>query len=134
MLSDAEIKRYQDEGYVIPDYQLPMAVVDEMRAELDQLLEANPDMTADSLFVPHAPQNNPQGMVASNPHKWLKFACHDDILEMVADLIGEDIILWGTTVFGKPAHTGKATPWHQDGQYWPIRPLARIRPALGSKP
>ena len=124
MLSDAEIKRYQDEGYVIPDYRLPMAVVDEMRIELDQLLEANPEMTADSLFVPHAPQNNPQGMVASNPHKWLKFASHADILEMVADLIGEDIILWGTTVFGKPAHTGKATPWHQDGQYWPIRPLA----------
>ena len=80
MLSDAEIKRYQDEGYVIPDYRLPMAVVDEMRAELDQLLEANPEMTADSLFVPHAPQNNPQCMVASNPHKWLKFACHADIL------------------------------------------------------
>ena len=33
MLSDMEIKRYQDEGYVIPDYRLPMAVVDEMRAE-----------------------------------------------------------------------------------------------------
>ena len=124
MLSDAEIKHYHDEGFVIPDYQLPVEVVEEMRAELDRLLEVNPQMTADSLFVPHAPQGNPQGMVASNPDKWLDFACHDDILEMVADLIGEDIILWGTTVFGKPAHTGKATPWHQDGQYWPIRPLA----------
>ena len=69
MLSDAEIKRYQDDGYVIPNYQLPRAVVDEMRVELGLLLAANPEMTADSLFVPHAPQNNPQGMVASNPHK-----------------------------------------------------------------
>ena len=124
MLSDAEIKRYHGEGFVIPDYQLPAAVIDEMRDELDRLLAANPEMTADSLFVPHAPQNNPQGMAASNPDKWLDFACHRDIVEMVADLIGEDIILWGTTVFGKPARTGKATPWHQDGQYWPIRPLA----------
>ena len=60
--------------------------------------------------MPHAPQNNPQAMVASNPHKWLSFACHADILEIVANLIGEDIILWGTTVFGKPARTGRATP------------------------
>ena len=57
MLSEAEIRHYHDHGYVIPDYQLPIAVVDEMRAELDQLLEANPDMTADSLFVPHAPHS-----------------------------------------------------------------------------
>jgi ectoine hydroxylase-related dioxygenase (phytanoyl-CoA dioxygenase family) len=26
--------------------------------------------------------------------------------------------------FAKPAHGGKRTPWHQDGEYWPIRPLA----------
>ena len=124
MLSEAEIRHYHHHGYVIPDYQLPMPVVNEIRKELESLLSNNPQLTADSLFVPHAPQNNSQGMKASNPEKWLQFARHDDILDMVADLIGEDIILWGTTVFGKPAHTGKATPWHQDGQYWPIRPLA----------
>ena len=124
MLSDTEIKHYQDEGHLLPDYQLPIAMVDEIRTELGQLLEVNPEMAAVSLFVPHAPQNNPQGMVASNPHRWLIFACHAAILEMVTDLIGENVMLWGTTVFGKPARTGKATPWHQDGQYWPIRPLA----------
>lgn len=124
MLSDAEVRHYHDKGYVIPDYRLPDDVVQAMRDELDLLLAANPQLTADSLFVPHAPGGNPQGMTASNPGRWLDFACHDDILEMVADLIGEDLILWGTTVFGKPARSGKATPWHQDGQYWPIRPLA----------
>ena len=45
---------------------------------------------------------------------------------MVEQLIGEDIILWGTTIFGKPAHGGKATPWHQDGAYYPIRPLETL--------
>jgi len=39
-------------------------------------------------------------------------------------VIGPDFLLWGTTVFGKPAGTGKRVPWHQDGEYWPIRPLA----------
>ena len=26
--------------------------------------------------------------------------------------------------FAKPAGNGKPTPWHQDGEYWPISPLA----------
>jgi ectoine hydroxylase-related dioxygenase (phytanoyl-CoA dioxygenase family) len=30
----------------------------------------------------------------------------------------------GSQVFCKPPVTGKAIPWHQDGQYWPIRPIA----------
>ena len=46
------------------------------------------------------------------------------IVELVSGVIGEDIILWGCYVFCKPAGTGYETPWHQDGHYWPIRPLA----------
>jgi ectoine hydroxylase-related dioxygenase (phytanoyl-CoA dioxygenase family) len=29
-------------------------------------------------------------------------------------------------VFSKPASDGMAIPWHQDGQYWPMRPLATV--------
>jgi ectoine hydroxylase-related dioxygenase (phytanoyl-CoA dioxygenase family) len=43
---------------------------------------------------------------------------------MVEQLIGPDVILWGCHVFCKPAGEGYETPWHQDGHYWPIRPLA----------
>ena len=43
---------------------------------------------------------------------------------MVSQLIGPDIALWNMSFFAKPALSGKRTPWHQDGEYWPIRPLA----------
>jgi ectoine hydroxylase-related dioxygenase (phytanoyl-CoA dioxygenase family) len=43
---------------------------------------------------------------------------------MVAEVIGPDIILWGAQLFCKPAREGMQVPWHQDGYYWPIRPLA----------
>ena len=46
------------------------------------------------------------------------------ILDMVAQLIGEDICLWNMSFFAKPALNGKKTPFHQDGEYWPIQPLA----------
>lgn len=43
---------------------------------------------------------------------------------MVAQLIGDDIALWNSSFFAKPASVGTKTPWHQDGEYWPIEPLA----------
>ncbi|MBK6658852.1 MAG: phytanoyl-CoA dioxygenase family protein [Proteobacteria bacterium] len=33
---------------------------------------------------------------------------------------------WGSALFCKPAATGLEVPWHQDGQYWPIRPRATV--------
>jgi ectoine hydroxylase-related dioxygenase (phytanoyl-CoA dioxygenase family) len=56
--------------------------------------------------------------------KFLDLAMHGPILDMVEQVIGPDIILWGCHVFSKPAGDGFETPWHQDGHYWPIRPLA----------
>lgn len=124
MLNDDQITQYHEEGYVIPDYRLPDSIIEEMRSALEVLITSNPDLSADSLFVPHLAQDNPQGLRSPNADSWLSFARHEKILTMVSQLIGDDIALWGTTVFGKPAGNGKATPWHQDGQYWPIRPLA----------
>ena len=46
------------------------------------------------------------------------------IIDLVEQLIGPNIVLWGCHVFCKPASEGYETPWHQDGHYWPIRPLA----------
>jgi len=43
---------------------------------------------------------------------------------MVGQILGPDFALWNSSLFAKPAADGKRTPWHQDGQYWPIRPLA----------
>jgi ectoine hydroxylase-related dioxygenase (phytanoyl-CoA dioxygenase family) len=56
--------------------------------------------------------------------QFLDLARDREIVDLVAGAIGDDIILWGCHVFCKPAGVGYETPWHQDGHYWPIRPLA----------
>ena len=28
------------------------------------------------------------------------------------------------SLFAKPAGTGRKVPWHQDGEYWPLKPLS----------
>ena len=121
MLSTAEIDTYRNKGYVVPDYQLPDTFVAEMREAYDQLLHDNPDINPDFMLGPHLQKPGTQGVKGSE--KWLEFATHPDLMQMAEDLIGENIILWGTTIFGKPARDGKETPWHQDGDYYPIRPL-----------
>ena len=40
------------------------------------------------------------------------------IIDMVADLIGPDIVLWESDWAVKRAGTGEYVPWHQDSPYW----------------
>lgn len=124
MLSDQELVHFQSKGYVVPDYRLPEEMLGQMRETYAKLLHDNPGLSADFLLGPHLETPGTQGVKGSK--KWLEFATHPDLMEMAADLIGEDIILWGTTIFGKPARSGKETPWHQDGDYYPIRPLETL--------
>lgn len=122
-LSAAEVRRYHEQGYVVPaDFRIPAAMLDDMREALDRLMADNPDVGADAMFCPHIIAGGAQGLRGENC--WLEWARHAPILDMVEQLIGGDFLLWGTTVFGKPAYSGKEVPWHQDGEYWPIRPLA----------
>lgn len=122
LLGADEIAHYHEHGYVIPRWRLPSDLLDEMRRALEALMDANGGVGADSLFCPHIVAGGAQGLKGDN--RWLDYARVPEVLDMVGQVIGPDFLLWGTTVFGKPAGTGKRVPWHQDGEYWPIRPLA----------
>jgi len=121
-LTADEIAGYETNGYIIPGYRLPTERVDHLRATLDELIQNNPDVRPEKLVSAHIEGKGAEGVRGSG--EFLKLAQDPDILDMVADLIGDDIILWGCQVFCKPGLTGYETPWHQDGHYWPIRPLA----------
>jgi len=126
-LSDDEIATYHRDGLVIPDYRLSDDVLARMREAYKDLLEVNkdnPDLDPDFMLGPHLEKPGAQGVVGNTA--WLEFARHPDIVNMVTQVAGEDLILWGTTLFGKPARIGKATAWHQDGDYYPIEPLETV--------
>ena len=120
-LTSSEIAEYQEQRIVVPQYRLPNSQVDRLREALDQLMAQNPEVRPQKLVSAHI-ENGKEGIKGN--HHFLEVAHDPAILDLVEQLIGPDIILWGCQVFCKPGGDGMEVPWHQDGQYWPIRPLA----------
>ncbi len=117
-----EIAHYRAEGWVVPRYRLPEAQVALMAQALDDLIRANPGVRPEKLVSAHVAGDNGEGVRGSRA--FLDLARDPEIVDLVSGVIGSDVILWGCHVFCKPAAEGYETPWHQDGHYWPIRPLA----------
>ncbi len=45
---------------------------------------------------------------------------HPRIVACVKDILGDEVIGWGSHYFCKMPHDGKAVSWHQDASYWPL--------------
>ncbi|MEP6557885.1 MAG: phytanoyl-CoA dioxygenase family protein [Burkholderiales bacterium] len=121
-LSSTEVDAYEQQGWVVPQYRLPPERVAAMRDALDELIRNNPGVRPEKLVSAHVAGDNGEGVRGSIA--FLELARDPEIVELVSGVIGEDVVLWGCHVFCKPAEQGFETPWHQDGHYWPIRPLA----------
>jgi ectoine hydroxylase-related dioxygenase (phytanoyl-CoA dioxygenase family) len=52
-------------------------------------------------------------------HRWAyDLAMHPRVLDAVAAILGEDILIHSTSLFFKRAQTADFVSWHQDGFYW----------------
>ena len=122
-LSAAEIAAYRRDGYLVPRYRLPPAKLAALQALMARLAADNPELVDRPIASPHLPGSGVQGLKVQGG--WLEVATDPPILDMVAQLAGPDLVLWGTTVFYKRAGGGPATAWHRDAQSWPmIKPPA----------
>jgi len=112
MLTDDQVAQYHEDGYVRPDYRLSEETLADVRAAHDRLIARHPE------FRNYCPN------LLAWDLSFLNVARDREIVDMVTQLIGPDVALWNSSFFAKPALDGQKTPWHQDGEYWPIRPLA----------
>ncbi|WP_146403350.1 phytanoyl-CoA dioxygenase family protein [Planctomycetes bacterium CA13] len=44
----------------------------------------------------------------------------------VSDLLGENVVGWGSHFFCKMPHDGKQVDWHQDSSFWPLTPTKAV--------
>ncbi len=48
------------------------------------------------------------------------------IVDCVADILGDNLIGWGSHFFCKMPKDGKLVAWHQDASYWPLTPSKTV--------
>src|SRR5262245_39835325 len=110
-LNDAAVRHYRDLGYYAPVPVLSRAEAGRLRDRLEAF---------------EASGNGMRGAVRHKPHllfTWLNdLIRHPRILDAVEDVIGPDILCWGTSFFIKEARNPSYVSWHQDSTYWGLEP------------
>ncbi len=110
-LTEAAVRQYQELGYYSP---IPIMERSEALA-LRQSLEGF-EATAGRLA----------GKMRQKPHllfTWLNdLIRHPRILDVVEDVLGPDILCWGSSFFIKEPRTRSFVSWHQDSTYWGLDP------------
>src|ERR1700759_4996788 len=110
-LTEAAVQQYRDLGYYAPVPVLDRAEANELRARLEDFEASGSGM---------------KGAVRHKPHllfTWLNdLIRHPRILDAVEDVIGPNILCWGTSFFIKEARNPSFVSWHQDSTYWGLGP------------
>ena len=112
----------QVEGFNRDGYVRPVAIFDEkeiadIRAYFDDLLERVLAEGGDSYSISSA--HLTYGQVYD-------LLTEPRIVACVRDLLGEDVVGWGSHFFCKMPHDGKSVAWHQDASYWPLTPTKAV--------
>jgi len=111
MLSEDQLRSYHENGIVVPDYQFPADLLEGIKADHARLIARHPE------FTDMCPT------VLAYDLCFLNYVRAPGLIDMVGQILGPDFALWNSSFFAKPPFKGRRTPWHQDGDYWPIRPI-----------
>jgi phytanoyl-CoA dioxygenase PhyH len=122
VLSEDEVAAYNRDGFVVPRYRLPEADLARLRAICEKLLSDHPNIHNVPITNPHLPHYSVQKLKTEGA-PWLAAATKPELLDMVEQAIGPDIVIFQTALFHKKAVTGGRAPYHRDGKYYPIKPL-----------
>ena len=112
LLDEAQIQSMERDGFVAPVRLFSSERARSYRAALERYEESVADQPAEevlsilSRFKPHL------------LFTWLDEICHEPmLLDAVEDLIGPDVLIFGSAFFTKNAHDRAYVPWHQDSTY-----------------
>jgi len=112
-LSEEQVECYNRDGLVRPISIFPDDEIKTIREYFDDLLAQTIAGGGDSYSISSAHLKH--GLV------W-DLLNDQRIVGVVSDLLGENVIGWGSHFFCKMPHDGKAVAWHQDSSYWPLSP------------
>ena len=107
-LSAEQVRRYRGDGFVHPVRVMDAAEAARYRARFEEYEHSQGGWYALS-----------KGQKLYLLQTWVaELASHPRVLDAVEDVLGPDILVWGTSLFVKDAHDPAFVTWHQDSTYW----------------
>lgn len=117
ILKPEQISQYNEQGYLMPFNGLDQEEARELRAFFDGVLAAYIELGKTSYSI------NTAHLRFARIYQLVQ---HPRIVDAVADLLGPNVVCWGSHFFCKMPHDGKRVPWHQDSTYWPLSPTKTV--------
>ena len=126
MISSAQIKFYQDNGYLAVEQVLAKPEVEELRQVTDKFVEQSRHVRENNDVYDLEPDHSPEAprvrrIKKPNLHHpvYDRTLRHPGILEIVAQLIGTGIRYQTTKLNLKIPKIGSPVQWHQDWAFYP---------------
>jgi non-heme Fe2+,alpha-ketoglutarate-dependent halogenase len=108
VLTEAQVEAFKKNGYHFPVRVLSEAEADAYRKKIETF-------EFDHGLIMKTPYRNKPHMV----FKWAnQLIRHPRILDTIEDILGPNLLVWGTSFFIKEPHDPAYISWHQDSTYW----------------
>jgi len=116
-LTREQVEQYNRDGYVKNLRVFSPAEIAGIRAYFDELLARTLAAGGDSYSIStaHLKYGRVYDLISA-----------PTIVALVRDILGDEIIGWGSHFFCKMPRDGKAVAWHQDASYWPLSPSKTV--------
>jgi non-heme Fe2+,alpha-ketoglutarate-dependent halogenase len=110
-LSPEAVEQFRSRGFYAPVRAIPTAEA----AVLRDRLEAHERQ--------HGPLKGPMRHKTHLLFTWLdELIRHPGIVDAVEDILGPNLLVWGSSFFTKEARDPSYVSWHQDSTYWGLDP------------
>jgi non-heme Fe2+,alpha-ketoglutarate-dependent halogenase len=116
-LTRAQLDGFNRDGYIAPIDIFSTAEITAIRDYFDGLLARVVAAGGDSYSISSA--HLKYGRVYD-------LLTHPRIIACVKDVLGENVVAWGSHFFCKMPKDGKSVAWHQDASYWPLTPTKAV--------
>ena len=107
-LTETQVEAYRRDGYLFPVPAFAAADIAPCKTRLDAI------MAAEGGVLTRRTNQKPHLLFP-----WLAdIIRHPAIVDAIEDILGPDLLVWGSGFFHKPAGDPAFVSWHQDSTYW----------------
>ena len=116
-LTRDQIERFNREGYLKDIPIFSQSEITEIRRYFDNLLAQTLAAGGDSYSISTAHLRHGRVYDLLTDRR---------LVALIVDLLGQNVIGWGSHFFCKMPGDGKRVAWHQDASYWPLTPSKAV--------